>query len=590
MLPEYNSSIFIPARRGVPAFNFRRSARPGALPPTFFAGLQTSLVPSNGGSLTPTFTRALASYQIDFEGLYHLVPSGATKEMGARYVRNELQSTEDYSEASWVKGGTATVTGTNVVNLPADNDYLGQLVGPSANRIYVARAVLSGSGTVTLRLSNNIDFAGSAQITLTASPTVYSFKTTFNSTVQPTSEFNVVRVAGDTATQVTVNKLQVEDVTGQSNQNPSEYVSVGVLSAPYHGANVDGVKYFSTLNGNTVASNVVTEATGAHIDSSQAAAAGGVTAGVVDATGPKGLITEAAAQNAILWSDDISNAAWTKSGTATVTGTSVLNLPANSDDAFQDLGAAANATWTVSGMFSGTGTVHLYCSNFTDDSGSVAITLSSTPTFYGVTKAFNATVATARLQVLKLPGDTATAVTVTHLQGESGAIQSSPIPTTTVAVTRPADVDQYVSAGNLSATAMTIAMEITPSTELGNATVFHFGTYVDVDNYTAILSDGTNLIARKRIAGANTDATIAFARTVGTTVKAVARFDTVNGIDVWLGGTKGTGDATLTASQIGTNFQIGGDGNGGQQDYMEHRNFRVWTQSLSDAACSVLST
>ena len=47
---------------------------------------------------------------------------------------------------------------------------------------------------------------------------------------------------------------QQEDVTGQSNQNPSEYVSVGVLSAPFHGAGVDGVKYFSTLNGNTVAS------------------------------------------------------------------------------------------------------------------------------------------------------------------------------------------------------------------------------------------------------------------------------------------------------------------------------------------------
>ncbi|MDQ5980482.1 MAG: hypothetical protein QG602_3459, partial [Verrucomicrobiota bacterium] len=42
------------------------------------------------------------------------------------------------------------------------------------------------------------------------------------------------------------------------------YFPVGSVY-PYHGACVDGVKYFATENGNTVASNVVTEATGAAI-------------------------------------------------------------------------------------------------------------------------------------------------------------------------------------------------------------------------------------------------------------------------------------------------------------------------------------
>ena len=46
--------------------------------------------------------------------------------------------------------------------------------------------------------------------------------------------------------------MQLEDVTGQSVQTPSEYVSTNVLTtAPYHGANVDGVKYFDTdISGN----------------------------------------------------------------------------------------------------------------------------------------------------------------------------------------------------------------------------------------------------------------------------------------------------------------------------------------------------
>ena len=48
--------------------------------------------------------------------------------------------------------------------------------------------------------------------------------------------------------------LQIEDITGQSVQTPAEYVSTNVLNAtPYHGANVDGVKYFDTdINGTPI--------------------------------------------------------------------------------------------------------------------------------------------------------------------------------------------------------------------------------------------------------------------------------------------------------------------------------------------------
>ena len=61
--------------------------------------------------------------------------------------------------------------------------------------------------------------------------------------------------------------FMLEDITGQiengTEEAPSEFVSVGV--GDDHGSNVDGVKYFPTENGNTVTSNVVTEATGATI-------------------------------------------------------------------------------------------------------------------------------------------------------------------------------------------------------------------------------------------------------------------------------------------------------------------------------------
>jgi len=45
----------------------------------------------------------------------------------------------------------------------------------------------------------------------------------------------------------------MEDVTGQSDTSFGGYVSTNVLSSPFHGAMVDGVKYFDTdLNGTPI--------------------------------------------------------------------------------------------------------------------------------------------------------------------------------------------------------------------------------------------------------------------------------------------------------------------------------------------------
>ena len=58
---------------------------------------------------------------------------------------------------------------------------------------------------------------------------------------------------------ISICRMQLEDVTGQSVQTPSEYVSTNVLnSTPYHGANVDGVKYFDTdINGIAIPENTL---------------------------------------------------------------------------------------------------------------------------------------------------------------------------------------------------------------------------------------------------------------------------------------------------------------------------------------------
>lgn len=82
-----------------------------------------------------------------------------------------------------------------------------------------------------------------------------------------------------------------------------------------HGANVDGVKYFTTLNGNTVNSNVLTEATGAAISSSTL----------------KGYFAEGAATEFSGYSADIGN--WSAATTATVAQNAV-GLTGASNEAF----------------------------------------------------------------------------------------------------------------------------------------------------------------------------------------------------------------------------------------------------------------
>lgn len=52
---------------------------------------------------------------------------------------------------------------------------------------------------------------------------------------------------------------QLENVTGQANQNPSEYISTNVLSYPYQGAGVDGVQYFNYTNPNCAINGVLTQ-------------------------------------------------------------------------------------------------------------------------------------------------------------------------------------------------------------------------------------------------------------------------------------------------------------------------------------------
>jgi hypothetical protein len=278
----------------------------------FFAPLLTSLSFSRGFG-TPTFTRATTATVTDFEGIIKTVKSGEARFEGARRVENLVTNAEAFN--SW--GKQSITVDSNVEISP-----LGDM---TADRVNFQAVVASGlnsnnsaAGTYTVSVYAKIDTPGksfrlltwgaadgyqySPEITPTGTWTRYSYTVT----ITGLSGFYIYNQASGIAGSVFFWGYQAELVNGQTNQNPSEYVSTGVLSAPYHGANVDGVKYFATQNGNTVASNVVTEATGANIP---------------DAT-LHGYVAEGARTNSILQSQTLATT-WTATNITVATDSAV---------------------------------------------------------------------------------------------------------------------------------------------------------------------------------------------------------------------------------------------------------------------------
>jgi hypothetical protein len=126
---------------------------------------------------------------------------------------NLLTKTDDVS-VTWAKAGTATTPAPNTLNLPAFNDYIYQINVAPAGVALTLSALLSGSGTVSLVAFDNASGGFQLQgVTLTATPTRYSFNFTFGSGASD-RRAGVGRFAGNTATTVTVTDLDLR-VTNQ---------------------------------------------------------------------------------------------------------------------------------------------------------------------------------------------------------------------------------------------------------------------------------------------------------------------------------------------------------------------------------------
>ena len=222
----------------------------------FALPLTHTAVPT-AGSIVPTFTRATTETGQRWDEAGYLDFTALTGEMvfkGARRVRNLVPTkSEDATADAYVSNANSSAT-TAVVTLTTVNAsfyFKASTVLVPAGAAIAGKLLLSaGSKTsvsVVLQSGSSASGAGQVNATLTSTPQWVSV-----SGVQGHSTASAIiigidnrsaRGASDTsAGTVNVHAWQLEDVTGQTTQTASEYVSVGVTSAPaYHGSGVDGV-------------------------------------------------------------------------------------------------------------------------------------------------------------------------------------------------------------------------------------------------------------------------------------------------------------------------------------------------------------
>lgn len=175
-------------------------------------------------------------------------------------------------------------------------------------------------------------------------------------------------------------------------------------------------------------------------------------------------------------------------------------------------------------------------------------------------------------------------------QIELGSVATSYIPTTTATATRGA-TGLTIPASNFPATpGWSFPITFTPVATTG--TQYIWESKVDASNLQNMVHNGSAFVYTKRVAGTSTSVTCTQALTAGTAYRTLTRSNADNTFDVWLNGTKClTNTTTSTGVPVfGTNVYLGSDSAGanGATGYL--KNVNIYNKILSDTKAVTLST
>jgi len=204
--------------------------------PSFQADLKNTL-DLQAGVGKPTFTRATVATVTDFEGLIKNVKSGEARFEGARRVENFVTNSENMTSGKTLI--SATAPSASAVSFQASGsasiDSREKFNDTTAvGKTFVVSVELSGTpgDLVQLQVIDNTTFVKTiGYITLTSNYIRYSVKRTVAAGAG--GVYSLIQNGNSLAKTINVRNWQLEEVTGQSNQKPSEDVSTNVkTSAP----------------------------------------------------------------------------------------------------------------------------------------------------------------------------------------------------------------------------------------------------------------------------------------------------------------------------------------------------------------------
>lgn len=285
---------------------------------SYAAPLTHTLIPLVGSA--PTFSRTSSTSNgtvRDVYGAVQICSASEARFQGARRVRNLVADSEALS-SGWTTGATSTKSSvTASVNplTPKRRNMVSYVrtLGDGTNHLtrnstayrvtpHVVSLCVDGDRTaqIRVRIERSSDSAQVQQYDVTPAAGVHRYAFPFTP-LDATNHRIIFTTNSTSQTTIVVGTIQVEE-TWLGSAICGDYVSVGVESSPYFGANVDGVQYFNTHNPwryvSGTSGRVVADYDPSYIPEHLL----------------KGIMVEPLASNKFLQNNTLSNAAWTKTG------------------------------------------------------------------------------------------------------------------------------------------------------------------------------------------------------------------------------------------------------------------------------------
>jgi hypothetical protein len=357
--------------------------------------------------------------------------SAEKKEDGATIFRVGSTSGQDFGNQSRTSqslvpsSGGATVSATPVLSLSNN-----QVLDSAANGTVVGVVSLQGSLPIISLSSSNalFGFSGTSLVTAGDLSSYYGQTISFDITARSSDSIFSLPVT----TTVTVTVTQTWVLTSPSNSTVVADLDFNFSTgkAWYNGARSAFADVLSTARSS---SGTYTPASGT------LTSFGSTTLRI----GDNGLLTEDSRTNVVLWNRDLTNAAWAK--TNATAAKDQVGIDGTSNVASSLTATANNATCLQSITLASSARAQTAYVKRITGSGDVSMTMDggSTWTVITLTSAFQRlTIPTQTLANPSVGFKLATSgdkIAVDYVQNENGAIETSPIATTTVSVSRAAD-------------------------------------------------------------------------------------------------------------------------------------------------------